>query len=217
MRDRLVCGLHSEPIQRRLLSEADLTLEQALTLAQGLEAADRNVKSLKGTETDNKWLTKTSPKPNLGQAVPSQKSACFRCGHTNHTPADCCFKEAECHNCGKRGHVPVCRGSKQFTSQKPPKGNRHSKYKGAQAKWVEEATAFKDELPTYTFPSDSEPIHVEVFINDTPLVMEIDTGAAVSLLCTKQVAGVLPRVGAQEDGGGPEDLHWGAYGLGGRS
>ena len=57
-------------------------------------------------------------------------------------------------------------------------GNRHSKYKGAQAKWVEEETA----TDIYTFPSDSEPIHVEVFINDRPLFMEIDTGAAVSLL-----------------------------------
>ena len=34
LRDRLVCGLHSESIQKRLLSEADLTLAKAVDLAE---------------------------------------------------------------------------------------------------------------------------------------------------------------------------------------
>ena len=51
LHDRLVCGLHTESIQKRLLAEADLTLKKALELAQGMEATDRNAKSLKTPET----------------------------------------------------------------------------------------------------------------------------------------------------------------------
>ncbi len=38
LRDRLVCGLSNDSIQRRLLSEASLTFKKALELAQGHEA-----------------------------------------------------------------------------------------------------------------------------------------------------------------------------------
>ena len=51
LRDRLVCGLQSESIQKRLLAEADLTLKRATELALGMEAADRNAKSLKSMDS----------------------------------------------------------------------------------------------------------------------------------------------------------------------
>ena len=42
LRDRLVCGLRNEASQKHLLSKANLTLEKALEIAQGMEAADSN-------------------------------------------------------------------------------------------------------------------------------------------------------------------------------
>ena len=42
LRDRLVCGLRSEAIQRKLLSQRDLTLNQAVDIAKGTEAASRD-------------------------------------------------------------------------------------------------------------------------------------------------------------------------------
>lgn len=50
LRDRLVCELHNVSIQKKLLSEADVILEQAVKIAFTMEAADRNAKSLKGKE-----------------------------------------------------------------------------------------------------------------------------------------------------------------------
>ncbi len=41
LRDRLVCGIASSSIQRRLLSETELTLVKALDLAQAIESADK--------------------------------------------------------------------------------------------------------------------------------------------------------------------------------
>ena len=45
LRDRLVCGTRSSSVQKRLLSEADLTFKRALEIAQAMEAAESNVKS----------------------------------------------------------------------------------------------------------------------------------------------------------------------------
>ena len=45
LRDRLVCGLQEESIQRRLLTD-NLTFVQAVQIAQGMEAARQSVKDL---------------------------------------------------------------------------------------------------------------------------------------------------------------------------
>ena len=50
LRDRLVCGLRSSAIQKRLLSEKDLTLFTALKVAQSMEAAKVNVTKLQSEE-----------------------------------------------------------------------------------------------------------------------------------------------------------------------
>ena len=50
LRDRLVCGLHNESIQKNLLAIKDLTLKDAQDKALGMEAAD-NTKALHGTDS----------------------------------------------------------------------------------------------------------------------------------------------------------------------
>ena len=42
LRDRLVCGMHNEGIQRRLLTEKDLTLAKALENALAMETVSRD-------------------------------------------------------------------------------------------------------------------------------------------------------------------------------
>ena len=42
LRDRLVCGLKSEVIQKRLLVIKDLTFNDALDMVQGMEVVDHN-------------------------------------------------------------------------------------------------------------------------------------------------------------------------------
>lgn len=44
IRDRLACGINDSSIQKILLTERELTLQQALTIAEGSEAADRDLK-----------------------------------------------------------------------------------------------------------------------------------------------------------------------------
>ena len=49
IRDRLVCRVNNDLIQRRLLSETSLDLKKALELALGMETAAKNVRELQGT------------------------------------------------------------------------------------------------------------------------------------------------------------------------
>ena len=53
LRDRLVCGINDNRLQRRLLAEANLTFKKAYEIAQAMEAAERSAKELQGTAADS--------------------------------------------------------------------------------------------------------------------------------------------------------------------
>ena len=50
LRDRLVCGLQNELIQKRLLSEQHLSLAKASEIALAMEAAAKDTQELQGTK-----------------------------------------------------------------------------------------------------------------------------------------------------------------------
>lgn len=52
-----MCGMRNANMQKRLLTEADLTFKRALELTQGMEAAEKNAKTLKGTEVAVKQVS----------------------------------------------------------------------------------------------------------------------------------------------------------------
>ena len=105
LRDRLVCGVNDARLQRRLLAEPDLTFGKAMELALALEAAERNAKDIvkPGAAAINMVHKQVRP----GGAACSPVTPCFRCG--NKHSSTCRFKDAECLNCGKKGHLArVC-------------------------------------------------------------------------------------------------------------
>ena len=83
----------SDTIQKRLLSEPDLTPLKTIQIAQGMESADWNVKALQGTETLVQKFTSSKP------------SSWYRCGKTNHGLSEWKFKDGKCHKCVKIGHI----------------------------------------------------------------------------------------------------------------
>ena len=87
-------------------------------LALGMEAAERNAKSLKGTE---------QAVHKLGASRPAPSSWCYRCGRENHDAKDCRFRDATCHFCKKKGHiVPACRSkASQSRSERRPVQVKH--------------------------------------------------------------------------------------------
>ena len=102
LRDCLVCGIDDLTIQKRLLSEQELTFKKAFDIAQSHESAKRNIQTLQGSTHHSTEVHK------LQQTLSS--SPCYRCGQTSHQQNQCRFKEATCHFCGKTGHIKsVCR------------------------------------------------------------------------------------------------------------
>ena len=209
LRDRLVCGLRSENMQRRLLSMKDLTLKDALETAQAMEAADKNARTLQGSESAavNQFTKSQSRggnfrKPTASQRPPaSQKppssQPCYRCGKTNHTPSTCRFLDSHCHHCGKKGHIrSVCRSKKQDL---PPHNQSRS---------VSQKTHYLDTEASSTPPPEEElhlfaigapttkssPIKCSVVAEGITLDMEVDTGAEVSVISEQTCKRFFPQL-----------------------
>ncbi len=53
LRDRIVCGVNNEAIQRKLLAERDLTYDRAFAIAQGSELADRNMREIRKPQSNS--------------------------------------------------------------------------------------------------------------------------------------------------------------------
>lgn len=108
LRDRLVCGINDDRIQRRLLAEDGLTFETALKHAQAMEAAKKDIQDLNSKKENAKWnqaagsVCKMTDTHTKGQ---SGNGKCYKCGGTNHLAKECRFAGEKCHNCGKVGHI----------------------------------------------------------------------------------------------------------------
>ena len=130
IRDRLVCGVNSDSIQRRLLAEAELTLKQAIDLSVAMETAGQNLQKLSGgaerttpaSEPAVNRLQRAAPDraqgaaPGYRQNVERRNSSkqtrygsanerCWRCLNSRHSAEDCYFKRKRCFQCSKYGHT----------------------------------------------------------------------------------------------------------------
>ena len=103
IRDRLVCGINDDGIQRRLLAEQDLTYKKVVELAQSLETAMQNMKDLKTKKDKVVDVHKMFKKKTELVTVHNN---CYRCGNRGHIVAKCKVnKKVICHSCGKLGHL----------------------------------------------------------------------------------------------------------------
>lgn len=117
LRDRVVCGIADDRMQRRLLAEPELTFEKALKLALAMETANRDVRDLQ-LKTLEGIVSTTASQMSVHNVESNQRGSgkgnpltCYRCGG-GHMARDCRFINEKCHACGKRGHLKrVCKSS----------------------------------------------------------------------------------------------------------
>ena len=120
LRDRFVCGLQNEAIQKKILSVDKLTYEKALEIALAMESASKDVLELQNKQLPvqkikiKKHKKKTEKHyPKIEKQPQNQKvqpAACFHCARTSHKPFECKFKSATCYKCQKTGHItPACK------------------------------------------------------------------------------------------------------------
>ena len=178
LRDRLVCGVNDSQIQRRLLSERNLTFAKALELAQGLETASKNVQTLQGSvasataENSVQRINareRLPPRAGVMQSLnPTERDPCSRCGKSNHVSSKCRLKNAK--------HIKAaCRSRPRKTLQ--PRDKQRD------VKNLQE----EESVPEYALFSigageGQEPLEVDLEVDGLTLRMELDTGASLSLI-----------------------------------
>ena len=200
LRDRFVCGLHSQAALKRLLAEPELKLDKAIQIAQSLEAADINSKKLQGAEAaavngtgsvNRTGYAKPTSKTERGQAK-QQSKVCYRCGNKDHLASVCPFLEEFCNKCHKKGHIARACKSNTPRSSQPPCGRRKSQVsKGA---FTIREPESEEESPLNRVGSKAmNPIMVVLTINGQKTTMELDTGAAVSVISTQTKTEMFPQ------------------------
>ena len=187
LRDRFVCGIHSQAIQKKLLAEAKLTIQRAQEIALGMESTDKDSKDLKGPAAGDSGTRSAEATVYTTSSTKGtvKEKPCSRCGR-RHAEKSCKFKDAICHRCGKRGHIaPVCRSGSptSHVSKKTDRSYPSRKGRRGGTKWLE--TDFENQsVPLWTLQGDvpRPPILVDLTVNETPVKFELDTGAAVSVM-----------------------------------
>ena len=80
IRDRLARGINDSSTQKKLLTERDLTLQWALAIAEGSEAADRDLKEMKALRVDQ-FRVKEEPVHKVkGKGNATPQVTCHQCG-----------------------------------------------------------------------------------------------------------------------------------------
>ena len=211
LRDRFICGLRSEQIKRKLLS-ANFTFQEAVDAAIAQEIAQKDVRdlgansqgensssSVNKVKRDNRssrgrWSgRRRGGSGKQPQQTGDHKNRCFRCGLTNHTPDNCKYKDSECFKCHLTGHL-----QSECRNEKPPPKRTTGKQHVHHTNQDSEAEVFDDIGDEFLgsifnleesqkpglrkFGLSAPAVKVPVQIEDVNFQMEVDTGAAVSIL-----------------------------------
>lgn len=196
--DRIAWGINHEPMQKKLLQVTDLTLMKTLTVAQGFETAEKNLKEMhhapmagptasdstsSGIQVVNEPVNKVSGKKASSTSENGTRVVCHRCGKPGHLVTVCKFCDSICHKCKMRGHLAqVCRSK----SQTPPgRSTKKTTSNSQQVRQVYEESDTDSLDPVMTLQQTQDgctpPIKVHVQVDGVSIPMEVDTDASVSI------------------------------------
>lgn len=121
------------------------------------------------------------PKPTTATGERASPTPCYRCGSSRHSASICRFRSVDCHKCGKKGHLArVCRSQEQKQTRQWGKQSTN-----LLSDTVEPDKELED-ADMYTLFNlkgvSAAPFRISVVINNASLDMEVDTGAAASVI-----------------------------------
>ena len=152
-----------------------------------MEAAHQNRQFMKGkTEGAISKVTHEQRSASNGDKPdPYKKRKCYCCGKQGHAATDCPFQDSKCHKCGRQGHLAkVCRTkgmnlTECIETDLPP-------------------SAHMDNVIFRVGNRALQPYQVVLKVNNQPVIMEVDTGAAVTIMSSKLFNSLFPRATLQE-------------------
>ncbi len=126
IRDRIVCGIRSNEVRKRLLREKDLNLERAVEMCKSSEftenqaknmVVDQDEREVRDVKDDSKKPPRKSRRENGKHNQIKEPFNCRRCGKV-HQPQKCPAYGQVCHNCKQRNHYSKVFQSKPRDSSK---------------------------------------------------------------------------------------------------
>ena len=172
LRDRLVCGLKSVQIQKKLLAERDLAFTKAFETAQSMELANKEDFRDTSVPVDD-TVNKVGRYASSGHSTRDTVS-CFRCG-SKHSPSGCWARSVQCYKCHNEGHL-----AKMCDKKGKIQSTRYLEVDSAMCTTEEQSG-----LGLYTLKSTGQGgsgFQVQLLLEGKPVSMEVDTGSAVSIV-----------------------------------
>ena len=180
--DGFICGMNNSSIRKRLLTEKDLTLGKATSIALSLDISSQ----------ENE-LINIKREPDAIQNILKGRRRCFRCDGEYHLANTCRYKNAICHKCKKTGHLAkVCKN----TPANPPQSGKtymvaennplapeiQVKHGGGGHNENTNVITAEDEIALIYTVRGGKPYKIPLKINDRFVELEIDTGAGRTII-----------------------------------
>ena len=118
LRDRFVCGLRKESIQKKLLSEKTLDFSKATEIAQCMEMAEKKSMELKELGASGSAQVQDVYQLKKNVSSGEKYGHCYCCGDTGHYSNKCKYRKYRCNKCGKQGHLKKVCTSKESEDAK---------------------------------------------------------------------------------------------------
>ena len=195
LRDRFIVAIGDDKIQTRLLSMSDdVTFSSALQEALAMESAQSNAENIKAAATaSSASVSGASAVCAVQETRSAAKGVCYGCGG-DHYRRYCRFRDAVCRACSRKGHISkVCRT--QVRRERPRSSSPVRKDKRDKRKTTRSTHLVDQDDPVSSGDSDVEcyvinsmdtlkcsPIEIPIQVQSRNLMMQVDTGAAISLI-----------------------------------
>ena len=210
LRDRFVAGCLSDKIREKLLLENDdMTLDQALVIANNCERVAVENKNVVSLHIDDSSVNKIASQRRNRSTGGLVKGACFSCGKFGHHKGDdkCPARGRKCTVCNGPNHfAAVCKFKQQDDRGRQRgrgRGQKGQQY-GGQLRSGQSGTEFSDtgsqRIRTINVSVDSvdsmfkPSMAVQCLINEQAVCLVCDTGAKVSILNESTVMKLHLRV-----------------------
>ncbi|XP_068150236.1 uncharacterized protein [Drosophila tropicalis] len=176
-RDRFVCGMKDEGLQKSLLAEADLTIQRAMERATSSEAAAHSALAMRNTAEGTESIHEVQTNAIRPRRPNQHHQPCDGCGGA-HLRKLCPHRNTVCHACQRAGHLQrVCRavrdpGRKAFNTS-----SGHASYRDPHKQKPSEEYSVHSILPLIC-PKEI----ATIIINKRKCQFEVDSGSAITMI-----------------------------------